>query len=161
MAVTASWKEYNGGEGSLAAGTDISNTNWGSTNAVNLTALSFPIQQNTRSFFKQQALYVASITASETVQNPLLWRSAGSFTDTDDSLEVADQGNTTIITPTNADITGVVMPTSVGTAFAISGAAISTGGNAFNFFRTQIVVDSATVNGSSGLQLTLRYEIVG
>lgn len=160
MSVTAAWKEYNGGEASLAAGTTISNTNWGSTNAVNLANASFPIAQGARSVFKQQALYISAITASETIQNGKLWRSAGSFTDADDHLYVADQGNQTVITPDTTSIGTTDLPTSEGSAFALSGSSITSAPGAFNFFRTQILVDASTASGSSGLQLTLQYEIV-
>jgi len=161
MAVTAEWQEWTTLAQAETAGVEITNTNWGSTNAVDLVALSFPIAQGARSFYKQQGLYVTAISASETVQNPTVYRSSGAPT-SGDFLYFADQGDTSSVAPTISSIGTTELSALAGTPSVISpgNLTISTALNAFDFFQTQILVDAATTTGGSGITLTLEYEVV-
>lgn len=75
MAATVSILEANGaGETETAS---ITNTNMGSTDAVNLVAATYPITAATNSFEKWQKFNVTAMGGSSKVKNLKVWASAG------------------------------------------------------------------------------------
>jgi hypothetical protein len=75
MAATVSIEESNGAGPSLTA--SITNTNMGSTDAVNLVAATYPITAGTNSYEKWQKFNVTAMGGSTAIQNLQVWASAG------------------------------------------------------------------------------------
>ena len=72
MAATVRINEYNGAGATET--TNITNTNMGSTDAVNLDPVAFPITNGNNSFEKWQKLEVTAMGGSSSIQNLQVWR---------------------------------------------------------------------------------------
>jgi len=72
MAATVRINEYNGAGATET--TNITNSNMGSTDAVNLDPTAFPIVNGSNSFEKWQKLEVTDMGGSTSIQNLQTWR---------------------------------------------------------------------------------------
>jgi len=99
MAVTATWKEYNGAETpGNSAGVTATNINFGNTDAANLIPASYPIAAGSNSYFKQlEVNFSGSYTK---INNMKLYKSAGAYV-TGESMQFS--GNVVASVPTIAD----------------------------------------------------------
>lgn len=177
MAVTPHWSEYLDDTDTMAApdastngggGVALTNTNWGSTNAVNLNTSTFPVTAGLMSFFKQHAVRF-TITASEQISGWKLWSAslvggAGVLPSTpgsQDRLKVLNTGNQTFVDPTTATIGTTDMPNSSGTALAITAPStpITISGDGTHLFRHQVQTNAATTAGVTTVQLSFQYDV--
>lgn len=164
MAATVTISESNGAGQTVT--NSITNSNFGSTDAVNITAASFPITPNTRSYAKYQRFRVSDLGGSTAVKTLKVWRTgslSGSDTHVTNARETSYAGAATYATPVNTAITGAdqTMPTTepTGANLGIGGSLtgeITTASPTFSDYLVhQLVVHSATTAGAS---TTMNYK---
>lgn len=164
MAATVSIAESNGAGETVTA--SITNTNMGSTDAVNLNPVTYPLTPNTRSYAKYQRFNVTAMGGSSSIDNLKVWRTGslgtgGTHAHVTNARETSYGGAATYATPVNTAITGAdqTMPTSeptganLGIAGSLSGALTGTGYS--DYLIHQITTDASATAGSSS---TMNYQ---
>lgn len=163
MAATVTLSESNGAGQTVT--NDITNSNWGSTDAVNLVAATHPITPNTRSFAKYQRFRVSNMGGSSAIKTLKVWRTtalSGSDTHVTNARTTSYGGAATYAEPVNTAITGAdqTMPTSepgsanLGIGGSLTGE-ITSATNYSDYLIHQIVVHSGTTSGAS---TTMNYK---
>lgn len=166
MAATVTLSESNGAGETVTA--DITNTNFGSADTVNLNAASNPIEPNTRSFAKYQRLRVSALDGSTSIDRIRVWRTgalSGSDTHVTNARETTYGGAETYATPVATAITGVdqTMPTTepsganLGIGGSLTGQITTASPTFSDYLIHQLVVDSATTAGAGSLTLNCKY----
>jgi len=164
MAATVSLSESNGAGETITA--SITNTNMGSTDAVNLVSASYPITANTRSYAKYQRLYCSNLNGSTSIANLKVWRTGalgGSDTHVTNARLTVYGGAATYATPVNTAISGVdqTMPTAspasanLGIGGLLTGALTGVGYS--DYLVHQLIIDSLSTSGTS-TTLSVSYD---
>ncbi len=164
MAATVSIAESNGAGETVTA--SITNTNMGSTDAVNLNATTYPITPNTRSYAKYQRFNVTAMGGASSIGNLKVWRTGslgtgGTHSHVTNARETSYAGAATYATPVNTSIAAAsqAMPTSeptganLGIGGSLSGTLTATGYS--DYCIHQIVTDSSATAGSTS---TMNYQ---
>lgn len=162
MAATVEIDEANGAGETLTH--NISNTNMGNTDAVNLVAATYPITPGNRSYIKYQKIHVTAMGGSSKIDNLKVWRVGalgGAATHVTNARTSAYGGALTYATPVTSAVTGVdqTMPTSepgsanLGIAGSLSGSLTGTGSS--DYLGHQIITNGADVAGSTS---TMHYQ---
>lgn len=164
MAATVTIAESNGAGETVTA--SITNTNMGSTDAVNLSATTYPITPNSRSYIKYQRFNVQNMGGSSIIDNLKVWRTGslgtgGTHAHVTNARETSYGGALTYATPVNTAVTGVdqAMPTSepsganLGIGGSLSGQITSVGYS--DYLGHQITTDASATAGSSS---TMNYQ---
>lgn len=164
MAATVSIAESNGAGETVTA--SITNTNMGSTDAVNLNPVTYPLTPNTRSYAKYQRFNVTNMGGSSSIDNLKVWRTGslgtgGTHGHVTNARESSYGGAATYATPVNTSIAGAdqAMPTSepsganLGIGGSLAGALTSTGYS--DYLIHQITTDASATAGSSS---TMNYQ---
>lgn len=164
MAATVEIDEANGAGETLTH--NITNTNMGSTDAVNLDPVAFPVTPGNRTFVKYQKIHVTAMGGSSKIDNLKIWRTGslgtgGTHTHITNARTSSYGGALTYATPTASAVTGVdqTMPTSVpgtanlGIAGSLSGSLTATGSS--DYLGHQITTDSSATAGSTS---TMNYQ---
>jgi hypothetical protein len=164
MAATVTIAESNGAGESVTA--SITNTNMGSTDAVNLTTATYPITPNTRSYAKYQRFCVSDLGGSTAVKTLKVWRTGalgGSDTHVTNARETSYGGAASYAQPVTSAIAGAdqTMPTSeptnanLGIGGSLTGEITTASPTYSDYLIHQLVVDSASTAGAS---TTLNYK---
>lgn len=143
---------------------NITNSNWGSTDAANLDNTAYPITAGNRSYIKYQRFHVTAMGGSTSILNLKVWRTTalgGSATHVTNARESSYAGALTYATPVTSSVTDVTqtMPTStpsganLGIGGSLAGARTTTGYS--DYLGHQIVTDSGDVAGAS---TTMHYQ---
>jgi hypothetical protein len=162
MAATVAIAEFNGAGATKTA--SITNSNMGSTDAVNLVAATYPIVPGANSFEKFQKLEVTNMGGSSAVKNLKIWRTTalgGSATHKTNARETSYAGAATFATPsaTSSSLATQTMPTSeptganLGIGGSLTGELTATGLS--DYLVHQIQTDSGDVVGAS---CTMNYQ---
>jgi hypothetical protein len=156
MAATVEICESNGAGETITH--NITNSNMGSTDAVNLVAATHPITPGNRSFIKYQRLHVTDMGGSSKVDTLKVWRGgslAGSDTHVTNARETSYGGALTYATPTASSVSGVdqTMPTTepsganLGIGGSLSGEITAAGYS--DYLGHQLVINAGTTAGVS------------
>lgn len=164
MPATVEIDEANGAGETLTH--NITNTNMGSTDAVNLDASANPITPGNRSFIKYQRFHVTAMGGSSQIDNLKVWRTGslgtgGTHTHVTNARESSYGGALSYATPVATAVTGVdqTMPTSEpsGANLGISGSlsgSLTAAGNS-DYLGHQITTDASATAGSTS---TMNYQ---
>lgn len=163
MAATVRINEANGAGQTVT--NNISNSNYGSTDAAALTAASYPITAGTNSYEKWQKLEVTNMGGSSKVKDIKVWYTgtlSGSDAIKTNARTSSYGGAATYATPTASasSVATQAMPTSapatnnLGIGGSLTGELTSAGST--DYLVHQLQVDSATVAGAS-VTLNWRY----
>lgn len=162
MAATVTIAEFNtAGETETAS---ITNSNMGSTDAVNLNTTTYPIVAGENSFEKWQKIKVTNMGGSSAVDNLKVWRTtalSGSDAHKTNARETSYGGAETFATPTatTSTVATETMPTSeptganLGIGGSLTGQLTTTGSS--DYLVHQLQTDSATTAGAS---CTMNYQ---
>ena len=163
MAATVQINEFNGAGETKTA--NISNSNYGSTDAANLTAASYPITAGNNSYEKWQQLEVTAMGGSTSVDNLKVWYT-GSLSGSDALLtnarETSYGGAETYSTPTASasSVADQTFPTAaptganVGIGGSLSGQLTATGSS--DYLVHQLQTNAGTTSGAT-ITLNWRY----
>lgn len=162
MAATVQINEFNTVSETKTA--SITNSNMGSTDAVNLTAASYPIVPGENSYEKWQKIEVTNMGGSSAIKNLKVWRTGalgGSATHVTNARTSAYGGAETFATPvaTSSAVADQTMPTSepasanLGIGGSLTGELTATG--ASDYLVHQIQTDAGDTAGSS---TTMNYQ---
>lgn len=162
MAATVSIAESNGAGETVTA--SITNSNMGSTDAVNLTAATYPITAGENSYEKWQRFNVTNMGGSTAVKNLKVWRTgslSGSDAHVTNARESSYGGAETYAQPTASasSVATQTMPTSeptganLGIGGSLSGELTATGYS--DYLVHQLQTDSGTTAGAS---VTMNYQ---
>jgi hypothetical protein len=145
---------------------NFTNTNMGSTDAVNLDPVAYPLTPNTRTYAKYQKVHVTNIGTSSKIDNLKIWRTGalgtgGTQTHVTNARLTSYGGAATYATPVNTAITGAdqTMPSSVpatanlGIGGSLSGSLVAAGYS--DYLIHQITTDSSSTAGSTS---TMNYQ---
>lgn len=143
---------------------NISNSNMGNTDAVNLNPDNFPISAGNRSYVKYQRFHVTDMGGSSIIDTLKVWRTGalgGSATHVTNARTSGYAGALTYATPVTSAVTGVTqtMPTSepgsanLGIGGSLSGQLTDVGYS--DYLGHQIVTDSGDVEGAT---CTMNYQ---
>ena len=163
MAATVEIDERNG----APAGTlthNITNTNMGSVDSVNLDPVANPIIPGNRTYEKWQQLHVTSMGGSSQIDNLQVWRTGalgGAATHLTNARTTSYGGAPTYATPvaTASSIATQTMPSSdpgaanLGIGGSLTGALTATGSS--DYLVHQIVTNGADTTGSTS---TMNYQ---
>lgn len=161
MAATVRINEYNGAGPTTTNG--ITNSNFGSTDAANITASSFPIAAGNNSYEKWQKFEVTAMGGSSVIKDLKVWYTgtlSGSDTFKTNARTSAYAGAASYTTPTaSASTYTQTMPnaapaTNLGIGGSLSGTLTGTGTS--DYLVMQIGVNSATTAGAT-LTMNWRY----
>lgn len=162
MAATVEIDEANGAGETLTHG--ISNTNMGSTDAVNLDPVAFPVTPGNNTYEKYQKVHVSAMGGSSKIDNLQVWRTGalgGSATHKTNARTSSYGGAPTYATPvaTASAVATQTMPTSdpgaanLGIAGALNGSLTGTGSS--DYLVHQIQTNGADTAGSTS---TMNYQ---
>ncbi len=162
MSATVEIDEANGAGETLTH--NITNSNMGSTDAVNLVAANYPITPGENSYEKWQKIHVTNMGGSSKIDNLKVWRttSLGGSAVHKTNARTADYGGAeTYATPvaTDSTIADQAMPTSepasanLGIGGSLSGSLTGTGSS--DYLVHQIQTDAGDVAGAS---CTMHYQ---
>lgn len=162
MAATVEIDEANGAGETLTH--NITNSNMGSADSVNLVAASNPIVPGDRSYIKYQKIHVTAMGGASLIDNLKVWRSialGGSATHVTNARETSYAGALTYATPVATAVSTVdqAMPTSeptganLGIGGSLAGSLSGTGSS--DYLGHQIVTDAGDVAGAS---CTMHYQ---
>lgn len=143
---------------------NITNTNMGNTDAVNLDPVAYPIAPGSRTYAKYQRLHVTSIGTSSAINNLKIWRTGalgGSATHVTNAGTTTNYSVKTYATPTTSSIADVdnTMPTStpasanLGIAGALANSLTAAGYS--DYLVHQIISDAGDIAGSTS---TMSYQ---
>lgn len=163
MAATVEIDERNG----TTAGTlthNITNTNMGSTDAVNLDPVANPVTPGNNTFEKWQVIHVTAMGGSSKIDNLKVWRTGslgGSATHLTNARTSSYGGAATLATPTasTSSVATQTMPTSapgsanLGIGGSLTGSLTATGSS--DPLVHQIQTNAADVAGSTS---TMNYQ---
>jgi len=166
MAATVTIAESNGAGETVTA--SITNTNMGSTDAVNLDPVAYPVIPGNRTYAKYQRFYLSDLGTSSAILHLKVWRTGslgGSATYVTNARTTSYGGAATYATPVATAITGVdqAMPTSepatanLGIGGSLTGQLTATGYS--DYLIHQIVTNAADVAGSTFI-LNYQYDEV-
>lgn len=158
MAATVEIDESNGAGETVTH--NITNSNMGSTDAVNLDPVAYPIAPNTRTYIKYQKIHVTALGGSSKIDNLKVWRTGalgagGSHTHVTNARTAAYAGALAYATPVRTAVATVdqTMPSSVpATANLGIGGSLSgslTGAGYSDYLGHQIVTDASATAGST------------
>lgn len=142
----------------------ITNSNMGSTDAVNLDPVANPVTAGNRTYIKYQKIHVTAMGGSSQIDTLKVWRTGalgGAATHVTNARLTSYAGALTFATPTTSAVTGVTqtMPTStpasanLGIGGSLAGALTGTGSS--DYLGHQIVTDPADTAGST---TTMNYQ---
>lgn len=162
MAATVQINEFNTVSETKTA--SITNSNMGSTDAVNLTAASYPIVPGENSYEKWQKLEVTNMGGSSAIKNLKVWRTGalgGAATHVTNARTTSYGGAETFATPvaTASSVADQTMPTSepasanLGIGGSLTGELTATG--ASDYLVHQIQTNASDTAGSS---TTMNYQ---
>lgn len=162
MAATVTISESNGAGETVTA--SITNTNMGSTDAVNLDPVANPVTPGDRTYAKYQRINVGDISTSSAILNLKIWRTSalgGAATHVTNAGETTDYSVKTYATPVNTAIADVdnAMPTSapttanLGIGGSLSGTLTANGYS--DYLVHQIISNAADIAGSTS---TMNYQ---
>lgn len=163
MAATVEIDEYNG----ASAGTvthNITNSNMGSTDAVNLDPVAFPTTPGNPTYEKYQKVHVTAMGGSSAIQNIKIWRTTalgGSAVHVTNARLTSYAGAAAAATPIQTTSTAATqtMPTSVpatanlGIGGSLTGQLTATGST--DFLIHQIQTNAADTAGAT---CTMNYQ---
>lgn len=162
MAATVQINEFNtAGETKTA---NITNSNMGSTDAVNLVVATYPIVPGENSYEKWQKIEVTAMGGSSAIDNLKIWRTTalgGSAVHLTNARETSYGGAETFATPiaTDSTIATETMPTTeptdanLGIGGSLTGALTEAGSS--DYLVHQIQTDAGDVAGAS---CTMHYQ---
>lgn len=162
MAATVEICESNGAGETVTH--DITNTNMGSTDAVNLAPATYPIDAGNRSYIKYQRFHATAMGGVSAIDTLKVWRTtalAGSTTHVTNARTASYAGALTYATPVATSVTNVTqtMPTSepasanLGIGGSLSGQLTATGYS--DYLGHQLVTDAGDTEGSA---FTMNYQ---
>jgi hypothetical protein len=162
MAATVEIDEANGAGETLTH--NISNTNMGSTDAVNLNPVNYPVIPGNNTYEKWQKIHVTNMGGSSKIDNLKVWRTGalgGSAVHKTNARTSSYGGAATYATPTasTSSVATQTMPTSepasanLGIDGSLSGALTSTGSS--DYLVHQIQTDAGDTAGSTS---TMNYQ---
>lgn len=163
MAATVEIDEGNGSAaGTLTHG--ITNSNMGSTDAVNLDPVANPVAPGSNTYEKYQKIHVTAMGGSSKIDNLKIWRTGalgGAATHLTNARTASYGGAATGTTPvaTASSVATQTMPTSapgtanLGIAGTLAGSLLATGSS--DFLVHQIQTNAADVAGSTS---TMNYQ---
>lgn len=164
MAATVSISESNGAGETVTA--SITNTNMGSTDAVNLNAVTYPISPNTRSYAKYQRFNVTAMGGASSIGNLKVWRTGslgtgGTHAHVTNARTTSYAGAATYAQPVNTAISGAdqTMPSSepatanLGIGGSLTGTLTATGYS--DYLIHQLTTDASATAGST---TTMNYQ---
>lgn len=160
MAATVEIDEFNG----TSAGTqthNITNTNMGSVDAVNLDPVANPVTPGANTYEKYQKFHVTAMGGSSSIQNLKVWRTGalgGAAVHVTNARTATYGGAAAAATPvsTASTVATQTMPSSVpgtanlGIAGSLSGSLTATGSS--DFLVHQIQTNAADIAGSTSTQ---------
>jgi len=163
-AATVEIDEANGAGETLTH--NITNSNMGSTDAVNLDPVAYPLTPNTRTYIKYQKIHVTNIGTSSKIDNLKVWRTGalgtgGTHAHVTNARLTSYGGALAYATPVNTAVTGVdqTMPSSVpatanlGIGGSLTGALTAAGSS--DYLGHQITTDASATAGSTS---TMNYQ---
>lgn len=163
MSATVQIDEANGVSQTVTA--NITNTNMGSSDAVNLDPTANPITPGQRTFVKYQKFHVTAMGGSSSIGNLKVWRTGslgvgGTQTHLTNARTTSYGGALGYATPTQSSVTNVdqTMPTSepasanVGIGGSLAGTL--TGAGSSDYVAHQITSDASATAGSTS---TMNY----
>lgn len=144
--------------------TNISNSNMGNTDAVNMTPASFPVTPGSDTYEKWQQIDLTALGGSTQIQNLQVWRTGalgGAAVHVTNARATSYVATTSAVTPivTNSTVATQTMPTSapgaanLGIASSLAGALSSTGKS--DYLVHQIQTNAADTAGSTS---TMNYQ---
>jgi len=166
MAATVEIDEANGAGETLTHG--ITNSNMGSTDAVNLVAANYPVAPGDNTYEKWQKIHVTAMGGSSKIDNLKIWRTTalGGSAVHKTNARTSDYGGAeSYAQPVNTDssVATQAMPTSepasanLGIGGALAGALTDTGSS--DYLVHQIQTDAGDVAGAT-TTLHLQYDEV-
>lgn len=164
MAATVEIDEQNGASGSPTLTHNITNSNMGSTDAVNLDPVANPVTPGNNTFEKWQKIHVTGLGGSSAIQNLKVWRSGalgGAATHLTNARTSSYGGAAAYTTPTASTSSAATqaMPTStpasanLGIGGALAGVLTAIGSS--DFLVHQIQTNAADIAGSTS---TMNYQ---
>ena len=164
MAATVEIDEANGAGQTVTH--NITNSNMGSTDAVNLDPVAYPLTPGNRTYIKYQLIHVTAMGGSSKIDNLKVWRTGslgvgGTHTHITNARTTTYAGALTYATPVAAAVTNVdqTMPSSVpgtanlGIGGSLTGSLTATGSS--DYLGHQITTDSSATAGSTS---TMNYQ---
>lgn len=162
-AATVEIDEQNGASGGPTLTHNITNSNMGSTDAVNLDPVANPVTPGANTFDKWQKIHVTAMGGSSKIDDLKIWRTGalgGAATHITNARTTSYAGAATYVTPTaSATAFAQTMPTSapasanLGIGGSLSGSLTATGSS--DFLSHQIQTNAADVAGSTS---TMNYQ---
>ena len=166
-AATVEICETNGTTGSPTVTHNITNTNMGNIESVNLDPVVYPITPGNRSYAKYQRIHVTDIGTSSAINNLKVWRTGalgGAATHLTNAGMTTDYSVMAWATPIKTTITNVdnTMPVTTAPATAnlgIGGDLVTalTAAGYSDYFVHQIVTNAADVAGSTST-MSFQYD---
>lgn len=162
MAATIEICESNGAGETVTH--NITNTNMGNTDAVNLDPVSYPVTPGDRTYAKYQRFHITAMGGSSKIDNLKVWRTGalgGAATHVTNGRTSAYGGAATYAAPVKTAITGVdqTMPTStpasanLGISGSLTGSLTTTGYS--DYLIHQIITNASDTAGSTS---TMSYQ---
>ena len=145
---------------------NITNTNMGNVDSVNLNPVTYPVTPGSRTFAKYQRIHVTNIGTSSAINNLKIWRTGalgGSATHVTNAATGAGYSAKSYATPTTSSIADVdnAMPTStpasanLGIGGALAGALTAAGYS--DYLVHQILTDAGDIAGSTST-MSFQYD---
>lgn len=164
MAATVEIDEQNGSSGSPTLTHGITNTNMGSTDAVNLDPVANPVTPGNNTYEKWQKVHVTAMGGSSKIDNLKIWRTSalgGAATHVTNARTASYGGAATYATPiaTSSTVATQTMPTSapgtanLGIGGSLTGNLTATGSS--DYLVHQIQTNAADTAGSTS---TMNYQ---
>lgn len=164
MAATVEIDEANGAGETLTH--NITNSNMGSADSVNLDPVANPLTPGNRTFIKYQKIHVTAMGGSSKIDNLKIWRTGslgtgGTHAHVTNARTSSYGGALAYATPVASAVTGVdqTMPTSapgsanLGIGGSLTGSLTATGSS--DYLGHQITTDSSATAGSTS---TMNYQ---
>ena len=162
MAATVEIDEANGAGETLTH--NITNSNMGNTDAVNLDPVAYPVTPGNRTYAKYQKIHVSNMGGSSKIDNLKVWRTGalgGAATHVTNARTTSYGGAPTYAQPVTSAITGAdqTMPSStpasanLGIGGSLTGSLTTTGSS--DYLIHQIVTNAADTAGSTS---TMNYQ---
>lgn len=162
MAATIEIDEANGAGETLTH--NITNSNMGSTDAVNLDPVAFPVTPGANTYEKWQKLHVTAMGGSSKIDNLKIWRTTAlgaNATHLTNARTASYGGAPTYATPiiTNSTIATQTMPTAVpgsanlGIGGSLAGSLTATGSSDYLVHQIQ-----TTGSAVAGATMTMNYQ---
>lgn len=143
---------------------NITNTNMGNTDAVNLNPVTYPVTPGENTYAKYQRIHVTNVGTSSAINNLKVWRTGalgGSATHVTNAGTTTGYSPLSYVQPVKVAITSVdnAMPTSTPASanLGIGGDLVTalTAAGYSDYFIHQIITDAGDITGSTS---TLSYQ---